>query len=317
MANVAGTSSADTITEVFTSIGVVGIPGVDSDIINAGDGDDFISGGAGNDTINGGTGIDTAAYTLATAAVTVNLTSGTAAGGAGSDVLLSIENIVGSSFADTITGNAANNNLRGGQGDDRLDGGTGNDIIDGGTGIDTAAFTSAIGAVTVNLTSGTAVGGAGSDVLLSIENVVGSSFADTITGNANNNTLRGGAGSDLLAGAGGNDIFDYSTLSDSLLANYDIITDYSLGDILDRPGSSSTLLNLSIGIAAGLSAAQVGSILNPFSFTSSSSVAFTSIGFSGTFIAFNDAIAGFNSATDAIVHLINYNINNTNFATIA
>jgi hypothetical protein len=36
MANVAGTSSADTITEVFTSIGVVGIPGVDSDIIMQG-----------------------------------------------------------------------------------------------------------------------------------------------------------------------------------------------------------------------------------------------------------------------------------------
>jgi Ca2+-binding RTX toxin-like protein len=227
------------------------------------------------------------------------------------------ENVIGSSFADTITGNAANNILNGGQGDDTLDGGTGNDIINGGTGNDTAAYTSATAAVTVNLTSGTAAGGAGSDVLLSIENVVGSSFADTITGNAANNNLSGGAGNDLLTGAGGNDVFAYSTLSDSLLANYDIITDYSLGDILDRPGSSSTLLNLSIGTTAGLSAAQVGSILNPFSFATSSSVAFTAIGFSGTFIAFNDAIAGFNSATDAIVHLIAYNINNTNVVTIA
>jgi Ca2+-binding RTX toxin-like protein len=149
------------------------------------------------------------------------------------------------------------------------------------------------------------------------ENVIGGGLADTLTGNAASNRLAGRAGADTLTGAGGNDIFEYASLSDSLLANYDVITDYSIGDILDRPGASTATLNVSTGTAAGLSSAQVGSILNTFSFASSSSVAFRAVGFSGTFVAFNDAIAGFNPNNDAIVHLISYNISSTNTISIA
>jgi Ca2+-binding RTX toxin-like protein len=46
------------------------------------------------------------------------------------------ENVIGSSFADTITGNSTNNSLNGGAGNDSLDGGAGNDTLIGGDGND-------------------------------------------------------------------------------------------------------------------------------------------------------------------------------------
>ncbi len=83
-----------------------------------------------------------------------------------------------------------------------------------------------------------------------------------------------------------------------------------------RPGALTATLNSSNGIARGLSAPDVGSILNIFSFTANSSRAFTAIGFSGTFIAFNDNIAGFNESTDSIIHLPSFNITFTNAISI-
>jgi len=55
-------------------------------------------------------------------------------------------------------------------------------------------------AVTVDLTAGTASGGAGSDTLLSIENVTGGGFDDTLSGDAGANVLDGAAGADTMAG---------------------------------------------------------------------------------------------------------------------
>jgi serralysin len=53
--------------------------------------------------------------------------------------------------------------------------------------------------VTVSLaTAGAqATGGSGSDTLISIENLIGSGFNDSLTGNTANNVLDGGAGSDF------------------------------------------------------------------------------------------------------------------------
>jgi Ca2+-binding RTX toxin-like protein len=73
--------------------------------VTGNDGNDVLEGGAGNDTLNGGNGLDTASYTSATAAVTVNLATTTAQNtvGAGTDTLVSIENVKGSAFNDTLT----------------------------------------------------------------------------------------------------------------------------------------------------------------------------------------------------------------------
>jgi Ca2+-binding RTX toxin-like protein len=307
-----------------------------ANILNGAAGNDTLNGGAGNDTLNGGSGSDTATFADATASVSLSLTTGKATGGDGSDVLISIEHLIGGNFADTIIGNSDANKLSGGDGDDTLNGGAGNDTLTGGVGSDTATFADATAAISLSLNTGTSSGGAGSDVLLDIENVNGSNFSDGISGSGVTNVLIGAAGDDTLSGFAGNDILNGGTgkdnliggmgkdilsggadsdtfmltaLSDSPLSGYDVITDYNKGEILDRPGTAASVLNSSSGTAAGLSAAQVGAILNIFSFTPNSSNAFTAIGFSGTFVAFNDAEAGFAASKDSIVYLPSYNIN--------
>ncbi|MEB3261075.1 MAG: bluetail domain-containing putative surface protein, partial [Cyanobacteriota bacterium] len=283
--------------------------------------------------------IDLSGTTAPATGTVTNLTTGSVAinGSAGvlvvngtplSFAISQFENVLGSNFADSITGNALANTLNGG---------LGNDTLNGGDGIDTASYADAPGPVTVSLTSGTASGAAGNDTLISIENILGGGFADSLTGNALANNLNGGggndfisaeAGSDFITGNGGKDTmlggadnnpdtFIFNSLSDSLLALFDVIGDYTSFDILDRPGALATTLNSSNGTAAGLSAPQISAILNNFSFTANSSRAFTAIGFSGTFVAFNDDVAGFSEFTDSIIHLPSFNIGPTNTISIA
>ena len=80
-----------------------------------------------------------------------NLTTGKGLGGhAQGDKFIRIENLVGSSFADTLTGNSANNVLLGGAGADTLG---------GGSGTDTASYAGSNAGVNVNLTTGKGLGG--------------------------------------------------------------------------------------------------------------------------------------------------------------
>jgi Ca2+-binding RTX toxin-like protein len=101
-----------------------------------------LSAGIGNNILNGGSGTDTVSYSYASSAVTVDLsnTSIQTTGGSGSDTLISIEDLVGSGYNDTLTGSAGNNALYGGAGNDRLTGGGGKDFLVGGAGNDTFAF---------------------------------------------------------------------------------------------------------------------------------------------------------------------------------
>ena len=100
--------------------------------------------GAGNNVLDGAAGTDTVSYLYATAGVTVSLAStiAQATGGSGSDTLLNIENLTGSSYADTLTGSAGNNILNGVAGNDVLIGGLGADQLTGGTGADKFVFNS-------------------------------------------------------------------------------------------------------------------------------------------------------------------------------
>ena len=98
-------------------------------------------------------------------------------------------------------------------GNDILIGGTGNDTLDGGLGSDTASYTDATSGVTVNLTITTAQnvgGGDGKDTLISIENITGSAYDDTLTGDDGDNVLTGGGGNNHLYGNGGADTLDLS-----------------------------------------------------------------------------------------------------------
>jgi Ca2+-binding RTX toxin-like protein len=106
-----------------------------NDILNGNLGQDLLRGRAGNDTIKGNDDVDTVAYDLSPAAVTVNLTTGTATG-EGTDTLVGIENVKGSTLADTVSGDGAANALSGGNGNDTLSGLAGNDNLSGGNGTD-------------------------------------------------------------------------------------------------------------------------------------------------------------------------------------
>ncbi len=179
----------------------------------------FFIGGAGADTFWGGEGIDTISYQTATSAIAINIGYyDPGLGDAAGDGVHSIENIIGSDFNDSIAGDGVNNRLEGGRGDDTLQGAFGADTLDGGDGIDTVSYDySSTGAVTVNLGLGTAQAGdpnanpAGGDILINIENIIGTKFADNLTGNDADNVLDGGmhvnGGVDVMAGKGGNDIY--------------------------------------------------------------------------------------------------------------
>lgn len=204
--NVAGSAYGDTITGTTGPNTLVGNNGNDS--ISGGSGNDVIRGGGGNDSLDGGPDLDLASYTGAPAAVVVNLESGAASGGHGSDTLVGFENAQGSARADTLIGDAGANILQGMRGSDRLTGGGGNDYLDGGRGRDWAIYTAAPSAVVVNLALSTATGGHASDTLASIENVEGSAFGDTLTGSTAVNRLKGGSGDDRITGGWARDFID-------------------------------------------------------------------------------------------------------------
>lgn len=177
-------------------------------------GDDVLAGLGGADRIYGGEGIDTADYSAAPGAnfgvggITVNLTTGLAtASHAQGDTFLSVENITGTAFTDTLTGNSEQNTLNGGAQNDTLAGLGGADTLIGGEGAsDTATYALSALGVTVNLaTNVNAFGDAAGDMLFSIEGVVGSKYNDTITGDSNDNNLDGSDGSDTLIGGSGHD----------------------------------------------------------------------------------------------------------------
>ena len=68
------------------------------------------------------------------------------------------------------------------------------------------------------------------DQMNSIENLIGSSNADTLVGDGGANRLTGGGGADSLWGKGGADVFVYRAYSDSnLVTGYDTIADFITG----------------------------------------------------------------------------------------
>ena len=178
-----------------------------NDHLSGGDGDDRLGGGNDDDVVDGGEGTDTVSYFTAYAAVSVDLRLGEQApGGGGVDTLLSIENVVGSAFGDTIVGTSGANTLQGGAGKDRIAGLGGGDRMDGGEGIDTADYSWANSMIRVSLlATGVQDTNVGLDRLTGFENLIGGSLHDVLEGDGNANILDGGAGNDLLISRGGAD----------------------------------------------------------------------------------------------------------------
>ncbi|MFM9972831.1 MAG: beta strand repeat-containing protein, partial [Burkholderiales bacterium] len=196
----------DSAANSLTWSGTIGIT------LSGNGGNDTLEGGPGNDFLDGGSGSDTVAFTGSAQGVTISLS--TVVGNA--DRLLSIENILGSAFADSLTGDASSNRLSGAEGNDTLTGALGADTLDGGSGVDTADYSAASAAVTVDLSTGATSGADSVDSLVAIENLIGSAHADSLSGDAGANRIDGGAGVDSMAGGGGNDTYLVDNASDSV-----------------------------------------------------------------------------------------------------
>jgi Ca2+-binding RTX toxin-like protein len=164
-----------------------------------GDGNDTIRGHGGSDMLYGGGGADWID------------------GGAAQDTL------DGGSGSDVLTGGTGHDSVWGGDGSDLLDGGAGDDTIVGGAGIDTVSYAAATAGVEIDLSwlEDQNTRGAGTDTLISIENLIGSGFADVLAGDA---------GANVLSGGGGNDRFVFG---DSARSARDTIADFTSGDVID------------------------------------------------------------------------------------
>jgi Ca2+-binding RTX toxin-like protein len=213
------------------------VDGLGNDTVDGGDGNDLIkskvvgrrNGANGSDAINGGAGIDTlqGAYVAGSKPLVIVYNAATGSGtltiGSFVDTFKSIE-------AFDVMGTGFNDVLAGGTGNDTFIGGNGNDDISGGDGIDTVSYTTAGGAVTVNLNTGRATGSAGNDVLSGFERAIGGGFNDVLIGNSSNNLLAGGDGADTLTGGQGSDQFFYERVYGSTRRpKTDTITDFVSG----------------------------------------------------------------------------------------
>ncbi len=135
------------------------------------------------------------------------------------------------------------------------------------------------------------------------------------TGNASNNLITGNSAKNTLIGGAGSDRFNDKTLTDSLLANFDVITDFNATD--DR-FLVATARNgfFNVGAVTSLTAAGIAEKLTPTLFDANFAARF-SFG-SRTFVAINNAIAGFNNSTDALVEVtgLTGTLSTNNFVTV-
>ena len=180
------------------------------DTITGSHGADKIFGSKGNDSVDGGDGVDVLTFRGFGGAVTVDLTARTAQTSFGTSTLRSIEDIEGSTYADTLKGDSRSNFFQGFGG---------NDAIDGAGGTDTASYLDATSTVTVNLVAGTATGGSGSDTLVSIERVIGSRFNDSLTGSSRAEYFVGGLGDDSIDGGNGADTIEFVNIGAGVIVD--------------------------------------------------------------------------------------------------
>jgi Ca2+-binding RTX toxin-like protein/uncharacterized protein YegL len=212
-----GTGNATITSEGYTDTlqsieGIIGGSGSDNLSDISASTANFFDGRGGNDTLSGGNGTDT---------------------------------LFGGDGNDSLSGGAGADSLDGGNGDDTLFGGAATDTLAGGNGFDTADFSDHGTGITITLDAsgnGTASGGS-TDVLSSIEALIGGTGGDTFTGNNPDNYFSGGGGADNLSGGGGNDTLIGGAGADTLSGGTG--DDRLFGDSLDSAdGGTNTSNNL-------------------------------------------------------------------------
>ena len=294
-----GTANIDGIGNSLDNV-LIGNSG--ANVLSGGVGNDILTGGAGNDIFNVDAGTDSitdlaaadvlvvtagatanATVTAAFTATAVTSNSGTAnLRSAGQTVNLALASglngygVTNTGNAATFTGSALNDSLAGGTGNDTLNGGAGDDSLNGGAG---------------------------------------------------NDILSGGTGIDILTGVAGADTFRFAAgdalISGSTTLSFDRITDFTIGgpngDSLDGVNAVSAGNLRKLGtVGVDLTSSSLTTLLTTTNFTANGASAFTFGAGAGlrTFIALNDATAGFNASQDSVVEITGYTGNLNNLAII-
>jgi len=158
-------------------------------------------------------------------------------------------------------------------------------------------------------------GGAGNDTITGSsgsDNILGGLGVDQLNGGSGDDTLIGGSGLDSLSGGSGNNTFVYTTLTDAIVGGtssspqFEKISNFTVGaDCFDLSTTPSTGGFKNLGAVSALTITGISTLLSTSNFLANGVSTFTygSGPSQRTFIAFNDAIAGYKSTTDAIVEL--------------
>ncbi|MDB9535241.1 Calx-beta domain-containing protein, partial [Dolichospermum planctonicum CS-1226] len=331
--------------ENLTLTGTAAIKGTGNagnNVITGNDVNNTLNGGAGTDTLIGGLGDDVYIVDSTTDTITENANEGmdTIQSSVTYTIVdANVENLIltgtaaingtGNAANNVMTGNSGNNTLNGGDGNDTLNGGAGTDTLIGGLGDDVYIVDSTTDTITENANEG--IDTIQSSVTYTIvdanvENLTltgtkaingtGNAGNNVITGNSANNSLNGGDGNDILTGRVGKDTltgglgtdrFDYRTLSDSVFSNFDVITDFNATTDLFLVSNTPTGFS-NAGRVTTLNTAGITARLTAAAFTANSAAQFTfGTGISTrTFVAINDATAGFSATTDAIIEVTGF-----------
>ena len=278
--NIIAGAGADTLVGNSSPNSIIGDGGDDSifgnasnDTLLGGTGNDTLYGGGGNDSLDGGTDVsDFVSYGAQSVGISaVFAASGTltiAASATDTDIAINVENLAGSTGADTIsaldsaahilsgldgadtiTGGSGADTLLGGAGSDTLVGGLGNDLLDGGDALDdTLSYATRASGVSVAFTSGStanvSVAAGETDQIVNIENIFGGSGADTLSGAGDSvaHLLSGGTGNDSLLGGSGADTLLGGAGDDTILASFgtDSLDGGAGNDLISYAGLSAT-----------------------------------------------------------------------------
>ncbi len=255
-------------------------------------------------------------------------------GDAGDDTLRGLngnDRLQGGDGNDKLFGDRGDDILSGGNGDDILEGGQGNDIGFGGNG-DDRLFGELGDDILIGDDGNDLIeGGKGNDYLLGgkgKDRIWGDAGNDILNGGGDNDKLFGGAGADILTGGFGADTFSggqdadrfvWKNLGESLLSDFDRLTDFDIGkDFLDFqiPVNAAGLAEL--GRVSTLTQDAIDDVLTSGQFVATGAATFIlgARDFTRTFLAINDSVAGFQQDKDAIIEITGFSGKLTDLAII-
>ena len=285
-------------------------------LIDLDGGNDTLIGSAGNDWVLAGTGTDS--LNGAGGSDTYVVRGTTTNGFGGYDV-----------YADKGTGVGEVDRIVAAAGSDAVDIGltgfsatTGIEVIDGTATTGTVRLVGNSAANNFNFST-TTINGAnvlidaaeGNDTVTGSngsDRILGGLGNDSLNGGGGNDTLQSGSGLDTLTGGGGADRFDYTTLSDGLMVvsatsvlQFERISDFVIGqDLIDVATSPPANGFKTLGVQSSLTIGSIAALLNSSNFVANGAATF---GFgSRTFLALNNADAGFSSASDAVLEITGF-----------